>query len=1112
LFGPFRRFICRILFSCSLATLLLLLLVTSALGADKTVPPPVFHSSVKTASEAAAADQSLVLVIFGADWCGPCKELRAKTLDSREFNDQAGPLHIAEVDVDAEAGLARDYGVTAIPALVLMTADNKVVGRRTGFLANAEIMIWLREARERVKEGKWEGTAPSSQLSEFVSKASAGGLDTNDLARLVVMLGAPEPADREAAAKLLGEQREEAVVPLIEAVTNSYLGVRIAASELLHLLAAEAPAVDPWQAPAELAETVAALRQWWASTGRLPSGNREQKPDAASAATISGALEALRGDDPARRTAAMSTLVAFGTAALPAVRETIKVCEKASDPRSLALLDDVRWAILVPNAVEQGAGGVRAVLARGKGPERQAAATRLGRVGRPAIPALAELLNDTDPLVVETAVRALSSIGEKDAIPAMAALLKAPDINLRMTAAQALGHTKNSAAVKDLLTVFDDPNEVVACTALSALEEINAGNGYSPTRKAQSPEVSRALKGCLADPRWRVRAAAAEITGKLEAKELIPELKGLLDDADGFVIKNALEALRKWGAAPEPDKVLGIAQRHPGLRGEAVEMLVSSGREDAVKAVTDMYKASDVEGRLAILGSLKSGSGQQQETTAWQPFLAQAATENDARLRRAAAEALGAQPPKVAAAVVGPLLADEDAETRLQAAGVVLSVISGERVPASGSHGSYIVQLPEGFEWNGSSIRQKTGATNALAATREQIAAWHTVLQQKAGATPDALTAAAIYVTGQSNADLPVLQGALERADKEALARVSRSAALAGILPRLPWPDGRPVAERLSRSPALFLRMVGYANKSAPGLREFVFDPRRFRAAVEPASLEELQASLPQLLSSGQQQVSLVAGTWRMEPVVTALLDATNAAWRAAAVYAVGSWADADGLSQLERALKDTNGWVRAAAIPGLARTAKDRATLEQRVGPLMADPDKHVAAKAAVALLEPETRNAAGLDYSFEYFQFENIHAFPDFRVQVGEQRPLTPLAGKPAFLEQARQQVFQGTAEEAAVPALLLAQYGDFSGLDHLLSDASADTQKQDELGTVLLTGVALSRDPKYMPALKRMTAAAKANYELLRLLQALKGMSGADARELRLEINRRMRQGNE
>jgi hypothetical protein len=151
-------------------------------------------------------------------------------------------------------------------------------------------------------------------------------------------------------------------------------------------------------------------------------------------------------------------------------------------------------------------------------------------------------------------------------------------------------------------------------------------------------------------------------------------------------------------------------------------------------------------------------------------------------------------------------------------------------------------------------------------------------------------------------------------------------------------------------------------------------------------------------------------------------------------------------------------------------------------------------------------------LDYSFQYFQFENIHVFPNFSPQVGEQRPLAPLEGKPAFLEQARRRVSESAREEAVLPALLLAQYGDYSGMDHLLSAAAADGSKQDELGTVLLAGVALSRDTKYLPALKKMTAAAKENYELTRLLQAIKGMSGADARELRLEINRRMRQTSE
>src|ERR1035441_1568990 len=135
--------------------LLLLLFAQAAIGADTNTASPVFHSSVKAASDAAAADQSLVLVVFRADSNEPSKELKSRTLDSREFNEQAGALHIAEVDVDAEAGMARDYGVTALPTLVLMTADSKLLGRRTGFLYPAELMLWLREARARAKEGKW---------------------------------------------------------------------------------------------------------------------------------------------------------------------------------------------------------------------------------------------------------------------------------------------------------------------------------------------------------------------------------------------------------------------------------------------------------------------------------------------------------------------------------------------------------------------------------------------------------------------------------------------------------------------------------------------------------------------------------------------------------------------------------------------------------------------------------------------------------------------------------------------------------------------------------------------------------------------------------------------
>ncbi len=1095
----------------TLGALLVTLLLMQRVYAVIAVSSPIFHTSLKAASEAAAADQSLVMIVFSADWCAPCKLLKSRTLSSREFMEQAGALHVSEIDIDAESKTARDYDVQSVPTLVILTPENKIVSRREGFLETADLLQWLKESRERVKQGKWEGTAPGSKLTELVAKGAADQLDTNDLVRLVGLLGEPSPADREAAAKLLIEQREQAVLPLIDALTNSYLGIRIAAGEVLHKIAPDSISVDPWQAPSELAAAVATLKKWWVATGKLPAQRAESLLDRSTATSINGALDSLRGEDPVQRTEAMSMLVASGAAVLPAVREAIKLCEKAGDQRSLTLLEDVRWVVLIPDDVDQRTGDVRSVLARGKGPDRQNAATRLGQAGGGAIPALVELLNDADALVVESAVRALSNIGGKDAIPAMAALLKAGDSNLRMTAAQALGHTKNSAAVKELVAVFDDPNEVVACTALSALDEIN-GERYSPSKNAQPPEVVQGLKRSLGEPRWRVRAAAAEVTGKLGVNELVGELSSLLSDPDGFVVKNALEALQKLGAAPEPQNLLAVAKQHPDLRGETVELLVNRGTEEAVKTITELYQSSATDGRIEIIRNLGTGRQQAQEDSPWQPLLGQASTETDPRLRRAAAQMLASQPPRVAAMLVGPLLSDGDEETRSAAAAVVLSILGRERQVVATSHGTSISEFVSLDETENSSgtTRKKASATNEPPATAEQIASWHAALQQSANPTPDLLTAAATYITGSSNADLADLRMSVDRADKVGLDQLSKSAAVPAIIPRLPWPEGKPIAEKFSASPSLFLKMTAYAQQASSGFNDFLFEPERFRAAVDPALPEDVDSGLQRLLGSQQKGWSLLSSNPRTEAVVKALLDATNAAWRAAAVYSLGFRDDPKAQYDLQHALADTNGWVRVAAVSGLTRGAKDRPTLERLLGPLLADSNKKVTEIASIGLLEPETRAAAGLQYSSGYFEFEKVHVWSSSYEPNADQRPLATLQGNPPFLETVRQKLASTVSEDAALQVLLLAQYGDFTGLERLIKGAETDSESQVE--GIMLTAIGLSRDSKYLPYVKKMVASAKDEQGFRRLLQALRGMTGAEARELRLEINKRIRQGHE
>ncbi|MFN2384109.1 MAG: thioredoxin [Gemmatimonadota bacterium] len=60
---------------------------------------------------------TLTLVDFWAEWCGPCKMI-ASTLDELA-TDYDGRLKIVKVDVDANQRTAQQYAVRSIPSLLL---------------------------------------------------------------------------------------------------------------------------------------------------------------------------------------------------------------------------------------------------------------------------------------------------------------------------------------------------------------------------------------------------------------------------------------------------------------------------------------------------------------------------------------------------------------------------------------------------------------------------------------------------------------------------------------------------------------------------------------------------------------------------------------------------------------------------------------------------------------------------------------------------------------------------------------------------------------------------------------------------------------------------------
>ena len=70
-----------------------------------------------------------VLVDFWAEWCGPCKML-APVLDELAVEFE-GRVKIGKVNIDDNPGVAQNYGVEAIPTLMIFKGG-EVVNRFVG--------------------------------------------------------------------------------------------------------------------------------------------------------------------------------------------------------------------------------------------------------------------------------------------------------------------------------------------------------------------------------------------------------------------------------------------------------------------------------------------------------------------------------------------------------------------------------------------------------------------------------------------------------------------------------------------------------------------------------------------------------------------------------------------------------------------------------------------------------------------------------------------------------------------------------------------------------------------------------------------------------------------
>lgn len=209
-----------------------------------------------------------------------------------------------------------------------------------------------------------------------------------------------------------------------------------------------------------------------------------------------------------------------------------------------------------------------------RGMKRLAFAEILGRVGKPATPALIDgLANHENPVVRRACAKTMTLIADPTTIPTLVnALLTDEDTVVHGSAVGALA-VMGEAAAPVLLDIvasdeYPDSSKGLATWGLSFVGTAGAAHLYeaidSPKAEVRSAVIGALttlvqesddqqalglLLSGLTDASAMVRSEAAAALGKLSNPDMVPHLSTRLTDKDADVRKTAAMAMMKIGAA-----------------------------------------------------------------------------------------------------------------------------------------------------------------------------------------------------------------------------------------------------------------------------------------------------------------------------------------------------------------------------------------------------------------------------------------------------------------------------------------------------------------------------------------------------------------------------------
>jgi|WetSurMetagenome_2_1015567.scaffolds.fasta_scaffold00018_3 thiol-disulfide isomerase/thioredoxin len=134
----------------------------------------IWLRNYEAAKTLAAKTDKLIIMDFWASWCNPCTVMEDKLWGNEEMKKLAANFVFLKLNSDYDLKQVSQYGVRAIPRVIVITAGEEILLDKLGFLNAESYLVYFRALPGNVGELNHLSVAQAADKKDFATAYALG--------------------------------------------------------------------------------------------------------------------------------------------------------------------------------------------------------------------------------------------------------------------------------------------------------------------------------------------------------------------------------------------------------------------------------------------------------------------------------------------------------------------------------------------------------------------------------------------------------------------------------------------------------------------------------------------------------------------------------------------------------------------------------------------------------------------------------------------------------------------------------------------------------------------------------------------------------------------------